>query len=212
MVWRLTLVAVLLAPETADACSIPNNEAFVLDAAYADDHVAPGTVTITNAILSRAGDYEGCGARMRSSCSDLGTISFSVHAEDDRAPSDRLGVVVSVLEGELPQLSLGAPFSPLRTMSGSVVYVFGDSDPQDYDFVLEVRAIDLNGNVGPPTLVPFSRGTDGGCATGRPHGMVALVVLVLLLSLRRGRRRQVPGALRSALELSEIDASVPRRD
>jgi len=188
-----SVVAVLTAlgwtARTADACTIPQNTAFELDAAHADDHVAPGPVTIDYAHISSIEDYEGCNAQERTSCSGVGTFSFSGTATDDRTPVGRVGFVVSVVEGELPALSRGAPFSPVRGEGAphmDVVYVFGNDD-RAYDFVLEVRAIDLNGNVGPPTLVPFSRGTASGCATGRPHGTLALVGLVLLVSLRRRR-------------------------
>jgi len=172
----------------ADACTILQNEAFELDPAHASDSIAPGPVTVTNAQLSPANDFEGCDAEMHDSCSDLGTISFAVSGmSDDRTPSNRLGVQVTVVEGELPPVGRGNGFSPVKLMSGGVTYVFGNSDPRDYDFVLAISAIDLNGNVGPATEVRFSRTADGsGCATGSPRVQwLVLAIAALLLGRRR---------------------------
>jgi MYXO-CTERM domain-containing protein len=186
----LLAIAVILAPDLADACIIPANPAFVLDPAHADDHVPPGPVTILHSSLSPIRDYEGCDAQTPNSCSDLGTIGFSFRADDDRTPPGQLGVVVSVVEGELPPVRLGAAFSPVQIMDGGVVYVFGEAG-QDIDFVLAISAIDLNGNVGPATEVRFSRGVDGsGCATGRHHAAWPLLAVAALLMRRRRRVRR----------------------
>jgi hypothetical protein len=116
----------------------------VLDPAYATDAVAPGPVTAT-AEVSRSDEPDGCTI---DTCGSGATIALAVSATDDRAPTERLGYRVAIVGGDVPE-GFWVDAAAIQA-NGWLYYSFNDD--RAFSFQVEVRAVDLNGNAGPPTL------------------------------------------------------------
>ncbi|MBZ0236152.1 MAG: hypothetical protein K8M05_27745, partial [Deltaproteobacteria bacterium] len=150
-------------PRMASACSLAWNEDLILDPAYADDATPPDQVVLGDAGVHRSND-SGCGA---GSCGDIASVHVTVEASDDRAPADRLGYELRLAGGALPR-GLALPAGPVLPGGGAGnIILFFDPDVDELDFVLEVRAVDLNGNRGEPTTVRIVDRDPGGCAASR---------------------------------------------
>jgi len=191
-------------PQVAEACSFAPNATHALDPMFSSDVTPPGAPDVT--AIVRRWEYP-------STCFDIALIDVAVSAIDDAAPPERLGYRFRVAGGDPPD-GLGIPdaaIAPPRINSGRVLLFFSYMDPA-FAFELEVRAVDLNGNEGPPTVVAIADPTkttdtpsdgiddpiddtddnidaDGGCsATGSAssNALASLLMLgVLLLALRR---------------------------
>jgi hypothetical protein len=182
--------SVTLAPRPADACSIVTSDRLVLDPAYADDTVAPGPTTVATPEVVRYPANEGCTGL---DCSPNFVVLRPL-ASDDRAPAARLGFRLRVIGGELPHDLWIGP-EPLVPDGAGEVYLYFSDDDRGFAFQLEVQAVDLNGNAGPPVIVTVVGPAvdDGGCSTGGARGatglgLVALAGLVASRGRRRGRR------------------------
>jgi len=155
---HLAVLALLLAPSIprpTGACSpLPENDgSHVVDPAFAGDAVAPSAVTATFSVIHPSNEgSRGCAPI------DCGPgvphIDLDVVATDDRAPTDRLGYHLTVLSGEPPG-GLSLPSGPVLTAYGDLLLRFA-ADAGGFNFALEVRAVDLNGNVGPPSTITIS--------------------------------------------------------
>lgn len=108
-------------------------------------------------------------------------------ATDDTTPADRIGYRVALVAGAAPNLSTGLrnDIPVLATTVGLAVFWNGDDD---FDFTIQVIAVDAGGNESAPRTVQISSG--GGCSVGhrRDGDLVALVVVALALASARARR------------------------
>jgi hypothetical protein len=175
----------------ASACSFPANVPHVRDPMHASDAVAPGEVTATFVSVSPHADTEGCGAQSGNSCSGLGSFAFVLQASDDQPPADSMGFQLRLVVGELPSLVGRFPSEPQRPSQPGApfVFVFSDHERQAINFVLEVRAVDLNGNLGPPLRIQFLRAAESGaCAATMPLRGAPWIVAVLFVISWRPRR------------------------
>jgi|JI10StandDraft_1071094.scaffolds.fasta_scaffold14895_2 MYXO-CTERM domain-containing protein len=182
----LTSLALVATPRPAAACSPWYAEPLVLDPAYATDAVAPGPVTAT-AEVSRSDEPDGCTI---DTCGSGATIALAVSATDDRAPTERLGYRVAIVGGDVPE-GFWVDAAAIQA-NGWLYYSFNDD--RAFSFQVEVRAVDLNGNAGPPTLVTIAApgADDGGCSSagaGRPAGFGLLALAGLAAVRRRASRR-----------------------
>ena len=186
----LVLAVLVDAPRPAAACSLLGNGEHQRDAAYASDTVAPSAVTAAAAV-HRSADDSGCGGVSGGTCGDLASISITVAATDDAAPVDKLGYQLRVVSGELPA-GLTIPTTPVISYAGDELYFyFNYGDRSGFVVDLEIRAVDLNGNLGPPSVITIGEPGDSGCqAGGRPGGAATLggVLLALLAVFARRRR------------------------
>ncbi|NVB83251.1 MAG: hypothetical protein HOV81_33070 [Kofleriaceae bacterium] len=175
--------ATLLVSRPSEACSPLYNFDHVTDPAYADDVTPPGAPYVALRSVTRHGDNGGGGA----SCAGLSQIELGVAATDDRAPADQLGYQVTVLSPESPVSGFGDRI--VKPQLGTLFMRF-DFDAEPFDLDLEVRAVDLNGNVGEPTTysarIEPPDVDDGGCsAGGASPGWLGLAALALLRRRRR---------------------------
>lgn len=184
----LTALAALTLAPPAHACPPIDNPDHVLDPGLRDDTVAPGAVTMRSIEVSRSDGGGACTVDCRG---DL--IILRPTATDDRTPADRLGYRLRLLGGELPR-ELGLPARPVRPQLGSdELWLLFDDDGAGFAFQLEVRAVDGNGNLGPPTVVDLVEVVPAdGCATAGARGPAGLAVLALagLAACRRRRPRR----------------------
>lgn len=147
--------ATVLAPRTAGACSLAGNDDHHLDPAHAGDTTPPSLATATADLAWHGddGDSGGCGSTV-SSCGSYGLLTVTVAATDDAAPADELGYQLRVAAG-VPPSGLDLPAQNVRAFSGELLVYFDYSSP-GFDFDLEIRAVDLNGNLGPPSVLSLS--------------------------------------------------------
>lgn len=81
-----------------------------------------------------------------------GIVSLDLEVADDRAPSDRIGYRLAVVGGQLP-VGIRFPEHDVIGYLNTLELVFSASHDGPVAFDLEIRAVDLNGNVGKPTTV-----------------------------------------------------------
>lgn len=185
----------------ASACSLATNETHQVDAAHANDTTAPGVVTVT-ADAQRYFDNseDGCGGGKVASCGSYGLVTLAVGGTDDATPADQLGYEVTLVDGTPPR-DFNVPSMPVRPFAGSggtgdLYLYYSVTEAKGFRVTLQVRAVDLNGNLGPPTLVTVEE-TDtqaaapssGGCSTVPVPPPVGIALGALALALRRRRRR-----------------------
>jgi len=170
-------------------CSIAGFQEQMLDAAQADDHVAPAAATASFDIVRFDDDNGGCAGGAENSCSDTAIVAIAVSASDDRTPADQIGYQLALVSGELPA-GMTLPQGAVVPFDGKLNFVFRAEDRAGFTADLEVRARDQNGNLGPPTIVTISEAGDGGCRTSGASGL-GLWVLVAFAWLMRPARARV---------------------
>jgi hypothetical protein len=149
--------AQLIAPAPLGACSLATNEDHHLDLAFGSDKTAPGTVTASVYDLihhENDGDGGGCGTHV-ASCGSFSSLTLDVSAIDDQTPAERIGYRLRVISGDTPR-DFNVPMQDVRAF-GSQLYLYFAVDDHDFDFELEIRAVDLNGNAGAPTVVAITQ-------------------------------------------------------
>ena len=121
------------------------------------------------------------------SCGDLSSIVLHATATDNATPSERMGFRVRVVDGVAP---ISVPDQNLEPESQDEMRFFMDGS-RGFAFTLEVRAVDLNGNLGPPAMIYIEDEPDdaGGCATGRERDALGLVLAIGAISIAMRRRR-----------------------
>jgi uncharacterized protein (TIGR03382 family) len=180
------VLAALLEPRPASACSLVGNDDHTLDAAYANDTVAPSAV-VAGAVIYRSADDAGCAGA--SSCGDIASIAISVAATDDAAPADKLGYQLRVVGGDVPA-GLNIPTQPVMTYGGDELYFyFNYGDRSGFAFDLEIRARDLNGNLGPAMVMTVGEPGEGGGCSSSGGNLPALGAVLVALALVLRRRR-----------------------
>lgn len=148
------------------------------DPAQADDDTPPSAPVVDVAITRYD---QGCGSHGLD-------LELTLQATDDRASPDRIGFLITVARGDFSiEIEDGAivPYRP-------VAFYFAE-DELPFEGELEVRAIDLNGNIGEPTLVEVSSSAPSHkrFASMRGSGPLltfGMIGLALVIASRRRRR------------------------
>lgn len=184
-------------PRAAQACSFSANPHQLDAAETAIDTTPPSTPVVGPITISRGHgpSRSGCGS-MASSCDDLGAVTFSLSATDDRTSAAMMGFRITAsrpesVEGLFPLDMDVRPYDGKMT----VRWVDGATDDQEsLDFDLEVRAIDLAGNVSAEGAIVRVRQDPGGCRIGRGAtagddsvGVVVFAFAALTTAVRRRR-------------------------
>ena len=123
----------------------------------------------------------------------MGLIEIDVTAMDDRAGS-AVGFELQAIGGAPP-----ASFDsgPVRESLNDTLMLYFNPDHGSFTFDLQIRAIDLNGNLGPPTVITIEDTVEGSGsrATGSAGASAGLALGVLGLVLRRRRPRVKNGTV-----------------
>ena len=183
-----SLLAVLVNARPAEACCAVASSSscgyggyalHVTDPTQADD-TTPPSAPIVDVAITRYD--QGCGSNGLD-------LELAMQATDDRAPAESIGFLITVASGDFSiELEPGAivPYGP-------VSYYFTEEE-LPFEGELEVRAIDLNGNIGPPTIVevsssaPSSRKRFASLGGARPLLTYGMLGLALVIACRRRRR------------------------
>ena len=151
------LLLVDIAPRMAGACSPPPaNESHVLDPAHASDATPPGAVTVSDVTVYHdpPGDDDAGGCSNENECHySPSRVNLVPRATDDATPAEKIGYQLRVVSGTAPE-HIQIPeeaVRPLEYTDSLELRFFDHTDAFAFD--LEVRAVDLNGNLGPPTIV-----------------------------------------------------------
>lgn len=186
----------LLGPNPVEACSLPGIPIHEIDPAYAADRAPP---SLTGATFELRRSDAG------TSCGDTAFLRLHAQATDDQTPVAQLGYVIKVVAGASPKGLVLYP-QAIRssfTTPNMITLVF-DADGPTEAFRLEVRAVDLNGNLSQPATVdvpaleaPESDPAEAGCSVSPGGGAVpVLAALAALLALGARRRPRSAPALR----------------
>ena len=110
-------------------------------------------------------------------------------ATDDMTPVDRIGYRVTLVAGAAPGLSTGLiqAVPVLAETNGLTLFWNGDDD---FDFTVQVIAIDEAGNESAPRTVQITNG-GGGCSVGHRRASDGFVLAVLALALASARARRL---------------------
>jgi hypothetical protein len=161
------------------ACGDSSYGLHVTDPAQADD-TTPPSAPIVDVEITRYD--QGCGSNGLH-------LDLTMQATDDRAPAERIGFLITVASGEFSIETEDGAIVPY----GPVSFYFAE-DELPFEGELEVRAIDLNGNIGPPTIVAVSSSASSsrqrfasvrGAGPLLTYGMLGLALVIA----RRRRRR-----------------------
>ncbi len=122
-------------------CGFGGYDLHVIDPAQADDTTPPSAPVVEVEVIRYD---QGCAA-------DTAELLITMEATDDRAAADRIGFLITVASGELTLETQEEAIVPY----GPVSFYFRD-DELPFEGELEIRAVDSNGNIGPPTIVEVS--------------------------------------------------------
>jgi hypothetical protein len=181
----LLLAALALVPSrVAGACGEPAFEQHALDRSQLDDRVKPGPVAISMWIEEAGGG--GC-VGPNSTCNPPPGRRLVVHvnASDDQTPPDKLGYRVTITAGRAPFVAPG-DIRPDR----DDLLAFDLGETEELDFELAIRAVDLNGNIGPATYTQVAQSASGGCASHRAGRAMSFGLIGIALAFLVARRRR----------------------
>jgi hypothetical protein len=185
----LAASALLALARPADAC-VPIDDEITpheVDPAHANDTTPPPAPEATFSI-SRGERGGGCSLSMTDCDGKYANIYVDVVGSDDATPPERMGYILTVAGGDPPR-ELYQRFQdgvPVFQPRGEFSYNF-DYDDDEFGFDLEVRTIDLNGNISAPTVLHIALNEGGGCSVSAQRSEW-LLLPVLLFALRRRRR------------------------
>ena len=185
----LLVSAGLVFPGRARACDVATPALHTIDPAQVGvdqtppQLVEPAVAELRNIDHSDNGCASKCGWDHSARLINLGT--------DDMTPADRIGYRVTLVAGDAPSLTTSGERAILGAADGSLTLYWDGDD--DFDFTLQLIAVDAAGNESAPRTVRVSDG--GGCSVGgrRVSDGFALAVVALAVvsaAARSPRRRR----------------------
>lgn len=165
-----------------DACGYGGYSLYEGDPAQADDTTPPSAPVVEVEVYRYD---QGCGSHGLD-------LELAMQATDDRADAERIGFLVTVARGEFA-LEVDEVIVPY----GPVSFYFAEGE-LPFEGELEVRAIDLNGNIGPATRVAVSSTSPSrkrfaalrGTGPLFTYGLIGVALMVACRRRRRARRAQ----------------------
>ena len=186
----LTVFLVLAAPffpGRARACDLEVPSQHTVDPAQVGvDQTPPQLAQPTVAELH---NNESGGSGCQPKCGSDHSARLTNLATDDMTPVDRIGYRVTLVAGAAPGLSTGLiqTVPVLAETNGLTLFWNGDDD---FDFTVQVIAIDEAGNESAPRTVQITNG-GGGCSVGHRRASDGFVLAVLALALASARARRL---------------------
>jgi hypothetical protein len=183
------VLSALVSPGHARACSLAGSPLHTIDQAMVGvDQTAPQLAQPKVVELENSDPGGACG----NVCGPANRVMIANLATDDMTPVDQIGYRLTVVAGTAPGSTSWARGAILGRADGKLeLYWFGEDD---FDFTLQVIAIDVAGNESAPQNLRINDAS-GGCSVGRRRASgdftPALVALaVAIAAARRPRRRR----------------------
>jgi MYXO-CTERM domain-containing protein len=189
LVLALAAASTVAIPSPASACSLAGNGSWQADEALASDTTPPSAPAAEVTGVFRSED-ESSGCGNVASCGSIASIHLAVSATDDRAQPEQIGYEVTVVGGEPPD-GFDPTLDPRVIPFGDELVFYFDFNSPSFSMDLEIRAVDANGNLGPPVVVTVEDQVDrsGGCATGSSN-LVGFGMLAFATAFAMRRRRR----------------------
>jgi hypothetical protein len=177
------VIAGLVFPGVARACDISVPDLHTVDPAQVGvDQTPPQLMNPTVAEVQN-NDHDSLGCSGKCGWDHSGRLTNL--ATDDMTPAAKIGYRVTLVAGAALHLSPSDDRAVLGLYDGSLM-LFWDGD--DFDFTVQLIAVDAAGNESAPKTVRISDG--GGCRVGgRRVSNCAGLVLALIIAAARPRRR-----------------------
>jgi hypothetical protein len=191
---------ILLTPALSFGCGLIMLTEHDLDPAEQGIDVTPphAPAVFELSITRGRGPQRGCGGEtMATSCDDIGLVTLSVSADDDRTAKDETGYRIELASGKLPD-GLLLPEQAVRASGGGQLtlhWADGATDDQEaIDFSLAITAVDLAGNESTTATTVKITDAGGFMQLARRLGpRLPLVALLFGLAMRRRAfRRRMP--------------------
>jgi len=178
-------LAGLVFPGRARACDVAAPYLHTIDPAQVGvDQTPPQLAEPTVAELRNIDHSDnGCAGK----CGYDHAVKLINLATDDMTPVDRIGYRVTLLAGAAPALTTGGG-NAIRGVTDGSLTLYWDGD-DDFDFTLQLIAVDEAGNESAPRTVRVSSG--GGCNVGgrRVSNALAFAIFALALASLAARPR-----------------------
>jgi len=191
-VGAFVVLAALVLPGPARACDIGTPETHSVDPTQVGvDQTPPQLAAPTVAEIRNNDSDNGCAPK----CGWDHSARLINLATDDMTPAARIGYRVTKLAGVALHLSPSSGSAVLGGGDGSLTLLWDGDD--DFDFTLQLIAIDAAGNESDPRIVRVSSG--GGCSVaGRrvSNGFALIVVAFALVSAAARPLRRRPARRR----------------
>ena len=170
-------------PSRARACELAMPSEHHIDPAQVGvDQTPPQLAQPTVAELQ---NLDPAGGGCQPKCGWEHSATLTIFATDDMTPPDRIGYRVTLVAGPAPGPTTGRTVPVLARSDGSVrLYWDGDAD---FDFTIQLIAIDAAGNESAPRNVQITNGGGGGCSVGHRRASDGLALAVLALALASAR-------------------------
>jgi hypothetical protein len=178
--------AAVVSPGRARACSFAGPTPHTIDAAMIGVDQTPPN--LRQPMVGRITRLDATGCDSNSECGDVTIVSLTNLATDDTTPVHKIGYRLTVIAGSGYTPSTGAFDSG---GSDDTFPIFLGAD-QDFDFTLEMVAVDAAGNESAPQTVRVHDDT-GLCSIGRRGraGFATLAIMLSALVVAARRRRRV---------------------
>ena len=179
-------LAGIVAPGRARACVFAGPTPHTIDVAMVGVDLTPPS--LAKPVVGDITRLDATGCDANSECGHTTIISLTNLATDDTTPINKIGYRLTVIAGGGYTPKTGV-FDPGG--SGDTFPVYLGADQEDFDFTLEVVAVDAAGNESAPQTVRIHQDT-GACSIGRGArgGVVTLAIVALVLAAAARRRRR----------------------
>lgn len=184
------LVVGLMPERPAEACSLAGNDLHQRDPMHASDATPPAAPVIVDARVYRTeDDGDALGCSNIAGCGSYGVIMVDADTADDATPEEQIGYQVRLVSGTLPR---GMELPSEAVTGWGELYFYFDHEAPGFEAEIELRAVDLNGNMGAPvTFVIGDAPRSEGCATSGAAGSWLVLGAALLVLVRRRNSRAI---------------------
>jgi MYXO-CTERM domain-containing protein len=182
----VTAAVVVILRADARACDPAVEAPHAVDTSMqATDQTPPTLPAIPTPEFHHADDSSGCGG---SKCGEFSHVAIQAVATDDMTLAGRIGYRFTLESGSAQGVNI--PTTAIEPVAG-VIRLGVDQNTVGFDFVLQVVAIDLAGNMSAPQSLRVEHFSDSECSLapgGARPGLGWLAMIALIVAVRQRRR------------------------
>jgi hypothetical protein len=186
-VLAVLVLPAVVSPARARACSFIGPVPHTIDPALVGvDQTPPNLPQPMVAQISR---HDGTGCMSGDSCGDFTTANITNLATDDMTAPNRIGYRFAVVAGRLPA-GLTLPTGVVDwALADASLWINWSGISEDFDFTLQLVAVDAAGNESAPQTVRI-QDDSGGCSIGRRNAIGDATPLIAMFALAAAARRR----------------------